>query len=98
MHKNHLYASQAQLELFLRLLREARQSAGVTQVELASRLGVTQGIVSKVETGGRKLHAIELRSWLHAINISAVVFMSELDKQLDAHAAVVTAARPRRRG
>lgn len=36
------------------LLREARLRAGLSQVELASRAGVTQSVVSAYESGGRQ--------------------------------------------
>ncbi len=36
------------------VLREARRRAGLTQVELASRAGVTQSVVSAYESGSRQ--------------------------------------------
>ena len=36
------------------LLREARRRAGLSQVELARRAGVTQSVVSAYESGGRQ--------------------------------------------
>ena len=44
------------------LLREARASAGLTQVELAERLGQSQSFVSKMEVGERRLDAVQLRT------------------------------------
>lgn len=41
--------------VLLRLLREARERAGVSQVELAARLGQSQSFVSKLETGDRRI-------------------------------------------
>ncbi len=40
-------------------LRQAREALGVTQVELASRLGRTQQWVSMMESGSRRLDVIE---------------------------------------
>ncbi|HUN80509.1 MAG TPA: helix-turn-helix transcriptional regulator [Phycisphaerae bacterium] len=37
--------------VFLRHLREARENAGLTQEQLADRLGQTQSFVSKCERG-----------------------------------------------
>lgn len=51
-------------ELLLELLRTVRKQRGVTQVEIAQRLGWTQSAVSKCERGERRLDAIELRRWV----------------------------------
>lgn len=40
-------------------IASARKSAGITQVELAERLGKPQSFVSKVERGERRLDVIE---------------------------------------
>lgn len=37
-------------------LRSARQSAGMTQVELANRLGLSQYTISRLETGEHRPH------------------------------------------
>ncbi|MDP4027166.1 helix-turn-helix transcriptional regulator [Methylobacterium sp. NEAU 140] len=62
----------------LSLLIEARRAAGVTQVELAGRLGRPQSFVSKYEQGERRLDFVEfamicrmLNADLHAIVQSA---------------------------
>lgn len=44
---------------FLTLLRDLREQAGVTQVELGERLGNTQTFVSKIERGERRLDVVE---------------------------------------
>lgn len=41
------------------VLAEARRSAGLSQYEVADRLGVDQSYVSKYETGRRRLDVIE---------------------------------------
>ena len=43
------------------LLRAIRKEAGVSQTELATRLGVPQSFVSKVESGERRIDIVELR-------------------------------------
>lgn len=43
-----------------RLLAESRRAAGMTQAEVAARLGTSQSFVSKYERGERRLDAIEL--------------------------------------
>ena len=43
------------------LLRTIRKEAGVSQVELAKRLEVSQSFVSKIESGERRIDIVELR-------------------------------------
>jgi transcriptional regulator with XRE-family HTH domain len=44
----------------LKRLREARQAAGLTQVEVAKALRRTQAFVSKCESGERRIDPIDL--------------------------------------
>lgn len=41
-------------------LRQARLDAGLTQVQVAERLGIRQTVVSKMELGERKIDPVEL--------------------------------------
>jgi transcriptional regulator with XRE-family HTH domain len=50
-------------------LVEARAGAGVTQIELAERLGRPQSFVSKVEGGDRRLDVIEFLQITTALNV-----------------------------
>ena len=68
--------------LFLRQLRTARQRAGVTQEELAKRLGETQSFISKCERGERRIDIVELRAFCKAIGVSFARFAAQLDRQL----------------
>ena len=45
---------------FLVRLRAARRAAGLTQAEVARRLGRPQSYVSKCESGERRVDAVEL--------------------------------------
>ncbi|MDE6269019.1 MAG: helix-turn-helix domain-containing protein [Muribaculaceae bacterium] len=67
----------------LRLLRSKRLDNGITQRELASRLGVCQGFVSKIETHERRLDVIELRDICNAMGISFRQFVIEFDDSLN---------------
>ncbi len=66
----------------LSLLRSKRLDRGITQEELASRLGVGQGIVSKIETHERRLDLVELREICLALGISFPEFVMEFDHNL----------------
>jgi transcriptional regulator with XRE-family HTH domain len=48
-------------------LRAARKAAGVTQQELAQRLGKPQSYVSKIEMGERRLDVVEFLHFMRAI-------------------------------
>ncbi len=50
----------AAYRLFLRRLREARQAAGLTQVDVAAKLRRPQSYVSKCESGERRVDVVEL--------------------------------------
>jgi transcriptional regulator with XRE-family HTH domain len=41
-------------------LRQARRDAGLTQAEVGRRLGVRQNVVSRMESGERRLDPVEL--------------------------------------
>lgn len=75
-------------QTFLDLLRETRLSAEVSQVDLATRLGWTQTDISKVERGVRRLDVLELRSWMLGLGVPVVKFVGELDRRLEAQAAL----------
>ena len=74
----------ADYAVFLRLLREARVDSGLTQEELAARLGQTQSFVSKCERGERRLDIVEVRAFCEAINISFSSFVRLFSRSLDA--------------
>ncbi len=50
------------------MLRELRKNAGLTQAELAERLGKPQSYVSKVERGERLIDLVEIRWWCRALD------------------------------
>ena len=64
------------------VLREARMSAGVTQTDLAERLGNDQSFVSKYERCERRLDYIELRSICLALELDPLSFLRDFEKRL----------------
>lgn len=53
--------------LLMTALAETRRKAGVTQYEMAARLGVDQSYVSKYESGRRRLDVVEFMRILAAL-------------------------------
>lgn len=67
---------------FLELLREARQESGMTQVELAKKLKLTQSLYSKMERGECRLDVIQLRRVCQAIGLTLPQFAERLESRL----------------
>ena len=65
----------------LKLLREARESAGITQVELAKSLKVHQSFVSKIESGERCVDLVELQAICKALGISLTNFVRRYEQE-----------------
>jgi len=55
-------------EIFQTAITEARQQMGLTQAEVALRLGKPQSFVSKYESGERRLDVIEFLEVCEAIS------------------------------
>jgi transcriptional regulator with XRE-family HTH domain len=60
------------------LLTEARKSAGLTQADIAERLGKPQSFVSKYEGGERRLDVIEFLAVTEAIGVDPGEILAEL--------------------
>ena len=70
--------------VFIRLLRESREAAGLHQAELADRLHTAQSVISKIETGDRQMDVLELRQWCLALGIDLEEFVRRLELTLRA--------------
>lgn len=68
--------------VFIRLLRETREAAGLHQADLAMRLGTAQSVVSKIETGDRQMDLLELRQWCIALELDLEDFVRRLERAL----------------
>lgn len=68
--------------LLVQLLRSARKSVGVTQVELAERLGVVQSFVSSCEKGQRRLDMVEVWRWCLALGVSFSDLAASFDEKV----------------
>lgn len=59
-------------QVLLTMLRERRLKLGLSQAEVANRLGWSQTAVSKVEVGERRLDIEELRQLAEALDTDVV--------------------------
>lgn len=64
-------------QFLLRMLRDLREQAGVTQVELGRRLGNTQTFVSKIERGERRVDVVEFAEICDALGIDSGASFSQ---------------------
>ena len=62
--------------------KKKREASGITQIQLAEKLNVSQTVVSKIETCERRIDVIELIDICGAINTSYMDFFSELNDRL----------------
>lgn len=79
MPKAHSVSAQEQLQA---LLRQVRADAGLTQTDVAQRLGRPQSFVSKYESGERRLDILELREVCRAIGMPLPEFIRRLEQAL----------------
>jgi len=63
---------------FQRLLMQAREEAGLSQQELADRLGRHQTYVSKCERGERRVDVIEFLEVMKAIGSNPIRLIKQL--------------------
>jgi len=68
--------------ILLSLLREVRQASGLTQAQLADRLGVNQSWVSYYERGSRKLDMLQVRQICRAVDVSLSEFSTRLETMI----------------
>lgn len=65
-------------EEFSRLLVEERQNAGLSQQEVADRLGRPQTYVSKCERGTRRMDVVEFLEIAEIIGFDPITFIKKL--------------------
>lgn len=72
-------------QIFRRLLVEVRERQGMTQVDLAKRLGRPQSFISKYEKGERRLDVIEFISICDALGVEATVLFKSVVGAISEH-------------
>jgi transcriptional regulator with XRE-family HTH domain len=69
----------------LRLIKDAREQSGITQVKLAEKLRQSQSFVSKIERGDRRLDIIQLRTICKIVGMTLPDFVQRLEAELAKH-------------
>jgi transcriptional regulator with XRE-family HTH domain len=80
----------AQYRDLLARIRSVRQARGITQQELARRLGRPQSYVSKVELGERRIDVVEYLHLMRAIEGEPLALLRDIER-------AYRAGQPRRR-
>jgi len=65
-------------ERLIALLRQAHEEAGLTQDQLAERMGAYRTFVSKYERGERRLDVVEFMAVTDALGIDPAAILAEL--------------------
>lgn len=73
-----------QYEVVVATLVEAREAAGLTQRDLAARLGVAQSRIGRIESGQRNVSVLELVAIARAIGRDPQELFSDLADRLPA--------------
>lgn len=68
--------------VLLRLLKQCRVDAGMTQAQFAQVLERPQSFASDIERGLRRLDLVQLRDICKALNISLVDFVQRFENEL----------------
>ncbi|WP_053203783.1 helix-turn-helix domain-containing protein [Jiangella muralis] len=69
----------AEYEHLCAVLRQLRREAGLTQYDVAGRLGAHQSFVSKYESGERRLDVVELAHVAEALGSSLAVVVERFE-------------------
>lgn len=67
---------------FVKVLVAARKEAGVTQVELAERLGKPQPFISSIEQGVRRVDLIEFYAIARALKLDPELLFATVVRKL----------------
>ena len=68
--------------VLLRLLKQCRVEAGLTQAQFAQALDRPQSFASDIERGLRRIDLVQLRDICHALNIGLVEFVQRFETEL----------------
>ncbi|MNC36214.1 anaerobic benzoate catabolism transcriptional regulator [compost metagenome] len=66
----------------IRVVRDVRMAAGLTQSEVSQKLGRSQSFISDVETGKRRLDVVELRDIAQLAGLSLSKLIAKFERAL----------------
>lgn len=69
-------------QAFLTTLRAIRKRAGLTQSDLAERLGRSQNYATAAERGVIRLDGLQLRDWCQACGTDLIAWATEIEQVL----------------
>ncbi|HEX8552177.1 MAG TPA: helix-turn-helix transcriptional regulator [Abditibacteriaceae bacterium] len=70
---------QREYQILLLHLRETRRKAGLTQEDVAARVRWERTVITKIESGVRRIDAIELRAYVNALGYDFEAFVHDLE-------------------
>ncbi len=70
------------------ILRAERESQGISQDELAEKLGVSQAVISKTESGNRNIDVLQLMEYCDVLGISFFELAFKIDSRFYAEKAL----------
>ena len=73
--------------VLLRLLKQCRVEAGLTQAEFAQALDRPQSFASDIERGLRRIDLVQLRDICHALGLWLVDFVQRFEAELSSKGA-----------
>ena len=68
----------ARYRSLIEALLQARRQAGLSQLELAQRLGTRQQFISKYESGERRLDVVEFIDIGRALNVDVMLLLGDI--------------------
>jgi transcriptional regulator with XRE-family HTH domain len=66
----------------LRLLKQVRKEAGMTQVDVAEKLALTQSLFSKMERGELRIDIVQLRTLCQILGVPLSAFVARWEQDI----------------
>lgn len=67
-------------KLIIERLKAARAKSGLTQIDVATKLGTTQSFVSKIENGERRLDVVEMLKFADLYKLDTNKLLKDITK------------------
>jgi transcriptional regulator with XRE-family HTH domain len=76
------YKNNERYAILIERLKVLRKESGITQSELATRIGRDQTYISKIEGKQRRIDVIELQSFCEALGVDVLDFLEDIFKYM----------------